>query len=34
VLAGPDYFKGQGTGAPRPTPMDLFRQRHGMAKDR
>jgi predicted transcriptional regulator len=34
VLAGPAYFKGQGTGAPRPTPMDLFRQRHGMAKDR
>jgi hypothetical protein len=34
VLAGPAYFKGQGTGAPRPTPMDLFRQRYGMAKDR
>jgi CBS domain-containing protein len=34
VLAGPEYIKGQGTGAPRPTPMDLFRQRHGMAKDR
>jgi CBS domain-containing protein len=34
VLAGPAYFAGQGTGAPRPTPMDLFRQRYGMAKDR
>jgi CBS domain-containing protein len=34
VLAGPAYFQGQGAGAPRPTPMDLFRQRYGMAKDR
>jgi CBS domain-containing protein len=33
VLAGPEYIKGQGTAAPRPTPMDLFRQRHGMAKE-
>ena len=34
VLAGPEYIKGQGTAAPRPTPMDLFRQRHGMADKR
>jgi len=34
VLAGPAYFKGQGTGAPRPTPLDLFRQRYEMAKKR
>ena len=34
VLAGPAYFKGQGTAAPRPTPMDLFRQRYGMARER
>jgi predicted transcriptional regulator len=31
ALAGPDYIKNQGTAAPRPTPMDLFRQRYGMA---
>ena len=30
ALAGPSYIKGQGTAAPRPTPMDLFRQRHGL----
>ncbi len=29
VLAGPEYVRGQGAGAPRPTPMDLFRQRYG-----
>ncbi len=29
VLAGPEYLRGQGAGAPRPTPMDLFRQRYG-----
>ena len=28
VLAGPEYLRGQGAGAPRPTPMDLFRQRY------
>jgi CBS domain-containing protein len=31
VLAGPGYIKDQGAAAPRPTPMDLFRQRHGLA---
>jgi predicted transcriptional regulator len=34
VLAGPEYIKDQGTAAPRPTPLDLFRQRYGMAKER
>ena len=34
VLAGPAYFKGQGSGAPRPTPIDLFRQRYGTAGKR
>ncbi len=34
VLAGPEYLKDQGTAAPRPTPMDLFRQRYGMADKR
>jgi predicted transcriptional regulator len=34
VLAGPEYIKGQGTAAPRPMPMDLFRQRYGMASKR
>jgi len=34
ALAGPDYIKNQGTAAPRPTPMDLFRQRYGMANGR
>ncbi len=29
ALAGPEYIKNQGTAAPRPTPMDLFRQRYG-----
>ncbi len=28
ALAGPEYIKNQGTAAPRPTPMDLFRQRY------
>ena len=32
ALAGPEYIKGQGAGAPRPTPMDLFRQRYGLKK--
>jgi len=34
VLAGPEYIKDQGSAAPRPTPMDLFRQRHGTANQR
>ncbi len=34
VLAGPEYIKGQGTAAARPTPMDLFRQRYGPANRR
>ena len=32
ALAGPQYTKDQGTAAPRPTPMDLFRQRYGLPK--
>ncbi|PKO22678.1 MAG: hypothetical protein CVU38_08250 [Chloroflexi bacterium HGW-Chloroflexi-1] len=32
ALAGPEYIKSQGTAAPRPTPMDLFRQRYGLPK--
>ncbi len=28
ALAGPEYVRGQGSGAPRPTPMDLFRQKY------
>jgi len=34
VLAGPEYIKDQGAAAPRPTPMDLFRQRYGLANKR
>jgi CBS-domain-containing membrane protein len=34
ALAGPEYIKNQGTAAPRPTPMDLFRQRYGLASRR
>jgi predicted transcriptional regulator len=34
VLAGPEYIKDQGTAAPRPTPMDLFRRRYGLADNR
>jgi len=30
TLAGPEHIQGQGVGAPRPTPMDLFRQRYGL----
>jgi predicted transcriptional regulator len=30
AMAGPEYIQGQGTAAPRPTPMDLFRQRYGL----
>ncbi|MCX6028534.1 MAG: CBS domain-containing protein [Chloroflexi bacterium] len=32
AMAGPEYIKNQGTAAPRPTPMDLFRQRYGLPK--
>jgi len=32
ALAGPQYIKDQGAAAPRPTPMDLFRQRYGLPK--
>ncbi len=32
VLAGPEYIKNQGMHAMRPTPMDLFRQRHGLPR--
>lgn len=32
VLAGPEYVRNQGAAAPRPTPMDLFRQRYGLPK--
>ncbi len=28
ALAGPEYIQNQGAGAPRPTAMDLFRQRY------
>ncbi len=31
VLAGPTYLKDQGTAAPRLSPLDLFRQRHGLS---
>jgi CBS domain-containing protein len=31
ALAGPEYIRDQGAGAPPPTPMDLFRQRYGTA---
>ena len=34
VLAGPEYLKNQGMHAARPTPMDLFRQRHGLPPKR
>ena len=34
ALAGPEYIHGQGAGAPRPTPMDLFRQRYGQSGSR
>ncbi len=30
AMAGPEYVKRQGAAAPRPTPMDLFRQRYGL----
>ena len=32
TLAGPEYIQDQGAAAPRPTPMDLFRQRYGLPK--
>jgi CBS domain-containing protein len=28
AAAGPDFLAGQGIAAPRPTPMDLFRERY------
>jgi predicted transcriptional regulator len=28
ALGGPQFVSGQGAGAPRPTPMDLFRERY------
>jgi CBS domain-containing protein len=34
ALAGPEYVQGQGAGAPRPTPMDLFRQRYSRPNQR
>jgi CBS domain-containing protein len=34
ALAGPEYIRDQGSAAPRPTPMDLFRQRYGLATKR
>ena len=34
ALAGPEYLKHQGMHAARPTPMDLFRQRHGLPNKR
>ncbi len=34
ALAGPEYIKNQGAAAPRPTPMDLFRQRYGLSDKR
>ena len=34
ALAGPEYIKGQGSAAPRPTPLDLFRQRYGLPDKR
>jgi CBS domain-containing protein len=34
ALAGPEYLKHQGMHAARPTPMDLFRQRHGLPDKR
>jgi len=34
ALAGPEYIKNQGHAAPRPTPMDLFRQRYGLPDKR
>ncbi len=34
ALAGPEYIRHQGMHAARPTPMDLFRQRYGLAGKR
>lgn len=34
ALAGPQWIQDQGTAAPRPSPMDLFRQRHGLSQPR
>jgi len=30
AMAGTEYIQSQGTAAPRPTPMDLFRQRYNL----
>ena len=30
ALAGSAYIQNQGTGAPRPTPLELYRQRYGL----
>ncbi len=32
ALAGPEYIQAQGHAALRPTPMDLFRQRHSLPR--
>ena len=32
AIAGPEHLAGQGAGAPRPSPIDLFRQRYGLPK--
>ena len=34
VMARPEYIKNQGAAAPRPTPMNLFRQRYGLPSKR
>lgn len=34
ALAGPEYLKHQGMHGARPTPMDLFRLRHGLPAKR
>jgi len=34
ALAGPEYLREQGVAAPRPTPMELFRQRYGLPKQK
>jgi len=34
ALAGPEYLQEQGVAAPRPTPMELFRQRYGLPKQK
>jgi hypothetical protein len=34
ALAGLEYVRDQGAAAPRPTPMDLFKQRYGLPRDK